>query len=441
MSSRVSQEAPRVHLTTLGCAKNLVDSERILARLGSAGAAVGASADEADIILVNTCGFIKPAKEESIQVILRLSQHKSTGRCRRLIIMGCLAQRYKQELRKTLPEADGIFGLGEEDAILRACGLAPDPHDKGRFLLTPRHTAYLRIADGCDNRCAYCAIPDIRGPFRSRPVQDILREAEDLVAEGARELNLIGQDTTLYGTDLERGPRIHELLERLARIRKLRWLRLLYTHPAHFTDELIEAYANIPKLCPYVDMPLQHLNDAILRRMGRKVTQARILDLVGRIRERVPGAAIRTAFIVGFPGETRGHFNELLALVRKIRFEHLGAFKYSREEPTRAVRMRNHVSERAKSRRLGEIMLLQQQIVFAKNRSLKGKQVEVVIDEPVANQRDVWTARMRTQAPDVDSMTYVKGKGLRPGRFLKVRITGSRGYDLLAQSVNVKDEG
>jgi ribosomal protein S12 methylthiotransferase len=441
---------PRIHLVTLGCAKNLVDSERILGKLAVAGAVIATTPDEADILIVNTCGFIVAAKEESIRAVLRLSRFKQADPRRKLIVMGCLAQRYARSLRRQLPEADGIFGLGEQDAILAACGLfdhaqsrperrrggGPRLHGReepGRFLLTPRHTAYLRIADGCDNRCAYCAIPAIRGPFRSRPAEEILREAGELVASGARELNVIGQDTTLYGADRPGSPRLHELLARIAEAPRLRWLRLLYTHPAHFTAELIEAYRALPKLCPYVDLPLQHLNDDILRRMGRRVSQAQALDLIGRIRERVPDVTIRTSFIVGFPGETRRQFDELLEKVRELRFDHLGAFAYSREEGTRAASMPGQLSGRTKARRLGELMRAQQEIVLHRNRAMKGTEFEVVVEEPAPGRPDRWIARSRTQAPDVDGVTFVSGKNLRPGRFVRATVIGSNGYDLIAE--------
>jgi ribosomal protein S12 methylthiotransferase len=424
-----------VHLASLGCAKNQVDSERILARLAAAGALVGAPAHEAEVILVNTCGFIDPAKEESIETILDLSRWKRTGRCRKLIVMGCLAQRYADTLREQLPEVDAVFGLGQEKRIVAACGLRSPKGDPGRLLLTPPHTAYLRISDGCDNRCAYCAIPMIRGPFRSRPAREVIGEANRLVEGGAREINVIGQDTTRYGTDLADGTRIQRLLAELSRIPKLRWLRLLYTHPAHFTPELIDAYADLPNLVPYVDLPIQHLNDDILRRMGRKVTQKRILDLIERLRARVPGVALRTALIIGFPGETRAQFNEMLRLVEEIKFDHLGAFEYSREEGTRAARFRDQVSARARSRRLREIMASQQRIAFNRNRRMKGKVMEILIERKAAEGRDVWIGRSTTQAPDVDSVTYVSGEACRPGEFLKARITGSRGYDLLAEPV------
>ena len=423
-----------IHLVSLGCAKNLVDSERILGRLADGGAIVGAPAEEADIIIVNTCGFIAPAKQESIETILELAEHKKAGRCGKLIVMGCLGQRYASLLRKQLPEADAVFGLDEEDAIVAACGLRVSPGRKtGRLLLTPEHTSYLRIADGCDNRCSYCAIPLIRGPFHSRQPGEILREARQLVADGTREINLIGQDTTMYGSDLGGGISLPMLLEKLSSIPRLRWVRLIYTHPAHFTDGLIEAYASIPSLCPYVDLPLQHLNDVILKRMGRKVTRKQVLDLIARLRELVPGVAIRTTFIVGFPGETRAQFNELVNLVKQVRFDHLGAFAYSKEEGTRAARMRQQISERAKALRLREIMLAQREIVARKNRAMRGKVVEVVVDGKAPGRRDMWIARSRVQAPDVDSITWVKGRNLRPGQFLKILVTGSRGYDLWAR--------
>jgi len=425
--------APRVHLTTLGCAKNLVDSERLLGRLGAAGAVVGAPPEEADVIIVNTCGFIQPAKEESLAAIADLARHRRRGPCRALLVIGCLAQRYADDLQRRLPDVDGVFGLGREEAVVRACGLAPG--ERGRLLLTPRHTAYLRISEGCDNRCSYCAIPLIRGPFRSRPVEDVLEEARTLLAAGVRELILIGQDTTLYGADRPGAPRIHQLLARLSGLPRLRWLRLLYTHPAHFTDDLVEAYASLPRLCPYVDLPLQHLNDRLLRRMGRQVTQRRVLALLERLRERIPGVTIRTTFLVGFPGETRREFNELLHLVRRLRFDHLGAFAYSREEGTPAARMRGQVSDRAKARRLRDLMLAQQEIVFERHRAAKGRIVEAVVDGPAADAPGVWIARSRAQAPDVDSAIRLRGRGLRPGRFLKVRITGAEGYDLLARPV------
>jgi len=421
---------PTVHLVTLGCAKNLVDSERLLARLVRGGAVIVGRPQDAEVIVVNTCAFIEAARRESVDTILSLARWKTEGRCRRLIVMGCLGERYRADLVSALPEADRVFGIRELDDVVDSCGAARVRTTSERLLLTPRHTAYLRISDGCSNRCAYCAIPAIRGPYRSRPFADIVREAEELVASGVRELILIGQDTTLYGSDL-RGRRIEDLLARLAEIRRLRWLRLLYTHPAHFSEGLIEAYASIPKLCPYVDLPVQHLDDAILRRMGRHVTRDEILALVDRIRERIPDVVIRTTIIVGFPGETREQFNDMLRLLRRLRFDHLGAFAYSREDGTRAARMGGQVSERTKERRLRDLMLAQRRLVRFNQRRWVGRQVELVVD--AKGPGDSWIARTRFQSPDVDGVTYIRGGELLPGRFLRARITGFRSYDLIAE--------
>lgn len=425
-------DGPRVHLASLGCAKNLIDSERLLARLARAGAIVGAPPEEADIIIVNTCGFIAPAKQESVETILDYARYKEVDPRKRLIVMGCLAQRYGPELREGLPEADAVFGLNQDDAIVAACGLDPHP-ENGRLLLTPPHTAYLKISEGCSNGCTYCTIPMIRGPYRSRPPEEIIAEAQELVESGVKEIVVIAQDTTLYGADLPGNVRIHDLIHRLSELRGLRWIRLLYTHPAHFPDGLVDAYAEIPKLVPYVDLPLQHLNDAILRRMGRGMTQETALDLIARLRARVPGIAIRTTFIVGFPGETRARFNELLRLVKELRFEHLGAFPYSREEGTPAAVISDQVSEKAKSRRVRDLMLAQQEIVFSRNQARIGERVEVVIDGRLDD--DTWIGRTATQAPDVDPLTYVSGAGLEQGEFLEVEIIGTEGYDLIARPV------
>ena len=433
MSDDAARNGPRVHLASLGCAKNLIDSERILARFAAAGAIVGAPPEEAEIIIVNTCGFIEPAKRESIDTILDYARYKEEGDCQRLIVMGCLAQRYAEELRQGLPEVDGVFGLNQDGDILTACGFTRTC-DSGRFLLTPSHTAYLRISDGCDNRCTYCTIPLIRGSYQGRPAGEIINEAEELVERGVRELNVIAQDTTVYGAEAPGGMRIHDLLARLAKIQDLHWLHLLYTHPAHFPDGMIDAYAQIPKLCPYVDLPLQHLNDDILRRMARGVTRDECLRLIERLRARVPGIAIRTTFIAGFPGENDEQFHELLQYVREIEFDHLGVFPYSQEEDTPAALMPNQVPEEVKEERVAELMLAQQEIVFARNASLVGSRMEVVIDAP-GDEDGVWLARSRTQAPDVDSITFVEAEGLSVGGFIEVEVTGADEYDLIARPV------
>ena len=422
--------APKIHLTTLGCAKNLVDSERMLGRLASAGALVGATPEDADILIVNTCGFIDSAKQESIEAILDAVRTKQDEGQKRVLVMGCLAQRYAEQLRAEIPEADGVFGLDEQAAVVAACGLRP-ADDAGRLLLTPPHTAYLRISDGCDNRCSYCTIPMIRGPLRSRPSEEILDEVRDLSSYGVRELVVIGQDTTSYGADRPGELRIHELLDRISRIEGPRWIRLLYAHPAHFTDELIDAYATIPTLCAYVDLPLQHANNGILSQMGRRTTQADCLERIDNLRRRVPNVTIRTTFIVGFPGETRRTFAQLLRFVRAVRFDHVGAFAYSEEEETPAAALPNQVPRRVRQRRRRRLMLAQRRIAYQNAASRRGQTVEVLIDRPTAT-ADQWIGRTVGQAPDVDPVTIVTGSGLHPGQFVYARITNSSGYDTLA---------
>ena len=429
-----SISGPKIHLASLGCAKNLVDSEKLLGRLATAGALVGASPEEADVIIVNTCGFIGPAKEESIRTVLEYGGLRRSGQNKKLIVMGCLAERYADTLRDDLPDVDAFFGLHSHSEILDACGLSPmGETDDARLLLTPAHLAYLRISDGCDNRCSYCTIPLIRGPFHSRSPEAILTEASDLASAGVKELVVIGQDTTSYGKDFHEPYPIHRLLRALANVDGARWIRLLYTHPAYFSDELITEYGANPKLCAYVDIPLQHLNDNILRRMGRHVSQADCLNLIERLRTQVPGIAIRTTFIVGFPGETEARFKELLELVRDIRFDHMGAFAYSAEPDTPASSLPNQVPTAVVEDRLQALMLAQQTIAFENNEASIGRTVEVLIDEPI-EEEDMWVGRTAFQAPDVDSVTYVLGKDLATGQFVEAEIVQTEDYDLLAQA-------
>jgi len=428
-----STTGPRIHLASLGCAKNLVDSEKLLGRLATAGALVGAPAEEADIIIVNTCGFIAPAKEESVQTVLEYAALRKKGAAKKLIVMGCLPELGVDALKAQLPDVDVFFGLHSHADILEACGLPPlAESDDARMLLTPNHFAYLRISDGCDNRCSYCTIPLIRGSFRSRSPEAILTEARDLADAGVRELVVIGQDTTSYGKDLPARDPIHRLLHELATI-DVRWIRLLYTHPATFTDELVAEYASNPKLCPYVDVPLQHLTDNILKRMGRRVSQADCLNLIERLRSRVPGIAIRTTFIVGFPGETDAQFNELLGLARDIRFDHMGAFPYSAEPGTAAAGFPDQIPPDVIEDRVQALMLAQQAIAFENNAAMIGQTMEVLIDEPT-EEDGVWVGRTAFQAPDVDSVTYVIADNLEPGQFVDAEIVQTEDYDLLAQA-------
>jgi len=427
-----SNQPMKVHLASLGCAKNLVDSERLLGRLSIAGALVGAPIDDADAVIVNTCGFIRSAIDESLDVIAEYLEMKRDRPHLRVLVMGCLVERAADDLRKQLPEVDGFYRLDQHAEIAQALGLLRD-EEGGRLLLTPDHMAYLRISDGCDNRCTYCTIPLIRGPFRSRPSDEILREACQLAEHGAIELNLIGQDTSLYGTDLGTGEHIGNLLRRLNDVPGLQWLRLLYTHPAHFGDELIDAYGELPRLVPYVDLPLQHMDDDILSRMGRRVTAEACQTLIAKLRRRLPDVVLRTTFIVGFPGETEAQFAGLLSTLEEIRFDHVGAFAFSPEVGTPAAGMPDQVPEEVRSERVERLMLAQQRIALEANERLIGNRAQVLIDYETEDP-GIWVGRTAGQAPDVDSVTFVSGSELTPGMIVDAEITGSQEYDLIANA-------
>ncbi|KPK62269.1 MAG: hypothetical protein AMK73_06385, partial [Planctomycetes bacterium SM23_32] len=353
MSQRPTPRRPTVALLTLGCAKNLVDSEHIASILDRAGARVTHSSEGADVAIINTCGFIEEAKQESIDLIIEVGAARTAGGLRGVVVTGCLGERYGEQLRRELPEADAVIGIdprGAAQMALRLAGRGTEPLPSEVALrshrLTPRAWSYLRIAHGCENRCTYCAIPLIRGRLRSRPMDELLAEAQELVAGGVLELNVIAQDTANYGLDTEGKRLLHVLVRRLCRTDGLRWLRLLYMHPAHVYDELVEVMADEEKVCPYVDVPLQHVADAVLARMGRRITRAQVEDLIARLRERLPGLALRTTFMTGFPGETDRDFAELLDFVRQMRFDRLGCFVYSREEGTPAAELPDQVPRR-----------------------------------------------------------------------------------------------
>jgi ribosomal protein S12 methylthiotransferase len=430
---REKTKSVRVHLASLGCAKNLVDSERLLARLATAGALVGAEAEDADVILVNTCGFIDPARRESMSVIDEYAALKIERPDLKLLVLGCLVVRDGQTLRDRLPDVDGFFGIDAHEDIVRASGLADEDTGDTRLLLTPSHTAYLRVADGCDNRCSYCTIPLIRGPFRSRRADDVVAEARSLAELGVRELNLIGQDTTAYGRDRPGEPGIVGLLERLDEIDGVRWIRLLYAHPAHLHDDLVRAYTRLEKLVPYVDLPLQHLSDRILAAMGRRVDRTEIGRLLGALRGHVPGLALRTTFIVGFPGETDEEFGQLLRGVEEIRFDHLGAFAYSPEPGTAAAELPGRLPTDVVADRLERLLAAQHAVVMEKNRSRVGDVVDVLLDG-ADETPGISIGRTAIQAPDVDPVTLVRGRH-KAGTFVRARITGSSDLDLTATAV------
>jgi len=437
----------KVALLTLGCAKNLVDSERIATALDERGVGIVHGLDDVPVAIVNTCGFIDPAKEESIGVILDATEWKQAGDGRTLIVTGCLSQRYGRQLRHEMPEVDvftGIDPAGAARAALEALDISPGPVSCGlerRRRLTPTAWSYLRISHGCSNRCAYCAIPLIRGPLRSRPPEKILAEARDLARQGVRELNVIGQDTAAYGADRPGLPPVEELLRELCRVDGLRWVRLLYAHPAHVRDELVEVIAEEQKLCPYLDIPLQHVSDDVLRRMGRPVRRAAIERLIARVRERIPDVTLRTTFLVGFPGETEGDLRELIDFVRQVRFERVGCFVFSAEEGTPAYHMPDQPPEEVRQQRRDALMAVQQEIAFELAAERIGHRTEVLMEEGETLQGGLLPARSRHEAPDVDPLTYVEEPAPPPGEFADVEIVDSLGYDCIARVLEGSSNG
>lgn len=449
-------EPIRVAMISLGCPKNLVDSEKMLAGLAEVGCVVTPQPADADVVLVNTCGFLQAAKDEAMGILAELKQLKDADPTKRIVVAGCLVQREDSALLQVAPYIDAIIGVHGRDnvaqTILDVSGRSPtqvagkvadmpafDPSaawsDRGRLRLTPRHYAYLRISEGCDQKCTFCTIPSIRGPFRSKKPEEILAEAAELATDGAAELVLIGQDTTGYGKDIGYEAGLAGLLRQLNEVPGVNWLRLMYTYPREFSDEVIQAIAECEHVVKYVDMPLQHISDGVLRRMGRRSDRVRIEGLLGRLREKVPGIAIRTTFITGFPSETPAQFDELLAFVAQRRFDAVGVFAYSQESGTPAAQLDGQIPEPVKQERVERLMLAQQAIALEAARRTKGQVLEVVVDAPA---RDVgwYETRHSRQGPQVDSVTLVQSaKPLRAGDVLQVRCTGSKDYDLLAKPV------
>ena len=435
---------------SLGCAKNLVDTEVMLGIMQSRGIELTTDPAEADILIVNTCAFITSAKEESITTILNLSDYKESGRCRSLIIAGCLGQRYRQELLDEIPEADAIIGTGAWNRIMEAIeetlkgrrviilGEKDIIYDEKtpRIRTTPNYTAYVKIAEGCDNRCAFCAIPIIRGHQVSRPIEDICAEVKRLLSQGVKEINLIAQDTTNYGHDLYKKPSLANLLKELCKIEGDFWIRTLYCYPRYFTDELIEVIANEPKICKYVDLPLQHAHDDILKRMHRPDTRKSIEALISKIRDQIPGVAIRSTFIVGFPGETEEEFQALKSFIQEQRLDHVGIFAYSREEDTPAYDMPNQIEEEVAQERYHELMSIQSLISQEINESLEGKELDILIegrDEEVPN---ITAGRSYREAPEIDGQIYIEDDTKsNPGDIIKVKVLAGFVYDLAAKRI------
>jgi len=431
---------------SLGCPKNVVDTERVLGRLVERGWLICERPEEAEIVIVNTCGFIQEATAESRRVLSEVAELKKNG-CVGVVAAGCLVERFGNALSAEMPEVDAFVGIADADEIEAACLdilrghgrlFTRKPHllhrDTGRLRVTPRHYAYLQITDGCDNRCGYCVIPAIRGPLRSKPIEAILEEARELAGDGVRELVVIGQDTTSWGRDLPGEHSLARLLRALGEI-DFRWIRLLYAHPAHLSDEVIDEIAANDRIVKYVDLPIQHINDGILRRMNRIAGRADIERLIDRLRSRIPGLFLRTSLIAGLPGETDEAFDELLEFVERTKFERLGAFAYSREEGAPAHDYPDQVPEKVKQRRLDALMRRQRHVAEAVAESLVGRTLEVVAERKSRANRRTWEGRTCGDAPDVDGIIFLSGKGLAPGLFASARVTGSRQYDLEGEIV------
>ncbi|MDL2235908.1 30S ribosomal protein S12 methylthiotransferase RimO [Christensenellaceae bacterium OttesenSCG-928-L17] len=426
----LNKQPRTVGMVSLGCSKNLVDTERMLGMLRANGFRIVRDARDADILIVNTCGFIESAKQESINTILELAAYKKSGRAKELIVTGCLSERYREALTQELPEVDLFLGVREESALLqhltgRVCA------SEKRLLTTPDYSAYLRIADGCDNRCTYCAIPLIRGPLNSVPMEELTREAEVLVSDGVTELTLIAQDTSGYGRDLYGAPKLIPLMEQLSTLQGLHWLRVLYTYPDTVTEDLIAAIAQNEKICRYLDMPLQHCNDEILRRMNRRGSRRHIESVLNYIRKYAPDLILRTTMMVGFPGETEDDFSELLAFLREYPFDRVGAFAFSPEDDTAAANMPGQVDEETKAYRLDALMRQQKDISLHRNASRVGTKTEVLIEGTRGNYT---YGRSYAEAPDVDGKILIPHKrAYRPGDYVQVQIQKALEYDLIGE--------
>ncbi len=443
--------AMKIGVVSLGCPKNLVDTEVMLGLLEQAGHEITADAAAADVLVVNTCAFIDAAKQESVDAILDLARYRRNGRCRRLVVTGCLAQRYRDALVAEIPEVDVVLGTGEVPAIVDAVrGDGPerpvvsDPTylygaDTPRRLATPGHFAYVKVAEGCDYACSFCIIPALRGPYRSRPIDSILREAERLVAGGVREVILVSQDTTFYGIDRGERGALARLLRALDRLDGLHWIRLLYLYPTTLTDDVLAAMAECGKVCRYVDLPLQHVSAPVLHRMRRPGNRRTYEALVRRVRDRVSGVAIRTTFIVGFPGETEEDFAELEAFVADMAFDHVGVFTYSHEEGTAAFALADDVPARVKAARRRRLMARQRRLVAAHHRARLGERVQVLVDGPSPEHRLVLQGRLESQAPEIDPVVYLTdcdATAYAPGSLVEARLVAARGYDLVARPLS-----
>ena len=446
----------KILFVSLGCDKNLVDSEEMLGDLTQAGYEITDDEEAAEAAVINTCCFINDAKKESIESILELARRRTDGQLRALIVTGCLAQRYSQDILREIPEVDAVIGTTAQDTLLQTleevlgrdeAGSGRQEKDRAlvrlddlrrlsrtdakRVLTTANGYGYLRIAEGCSKHCTYCVIPSIRGSYRSIPMENVLETAEQLAGQGVRELILVAQETTLYGTDLYGRKMLPELLHKLAQIEQIRWIRLLYCYPEEITPELVQTMKEEPKVLHYIDMPIQHASDSILKRMGRRTDRKELEEIVSLLRKEIPDICIRTTLITGFPGEVEKDHKTLLSFVRRMKFERLGVFAYSREEGTPADKMPAQIPAPVKKKRRKELMLLQQEIAFKKARRMKGRTVEAIVEGRIVGE-DVYTARTYMDAPGVDGTLFIETRReLMSGDFVRVKITGSDEYDLI----------
>lgn len=437
----------KILFISLGCDKNLVDTEVMLGMLASRGYEMTNDEQEADIIVINTCCFIHDAKEESIQNILEMAEYKKNGSAKALIVTGCMAERYRQEILDEIPEVDEVLGTTAYDRILDAVDAAlagqhevmtadldalPLPETK-RLVTTGGHFAYLKIAEGCDKHCTYCIIPKIRGNFRSVPMERLLKEAQDLAEQGVKELILVAQETTLYGKDLYGEKSLPKLLRELCKISGIRWIRILYCYPEEITDELIQVMKEEPKICHYLDLPIQHANDTILKRMGRRTSKQELIDIVQKLRKEIPDICLRTTLITGFPGETQEQHEEVMEFIDTLEFDRLGAFTYSPEEDTPAATFEDQIDEEVKEDRQSDIMELQQEIAFDKAEDMIGREVLVMIEGKVADE-NAYVGRTYRDAPNVDGLIFINTDvELISGDFAKVKVTGALDYDLIGE--------
>lgn len=426
MKTNKARKNRKILFISLGCDKNLVDSEKMLGLLQEKGYEITDDEEEADVVIINTCCFINDAKQESIDTILQIAELRKNGSIQALVVMGCLAQRYQEEIQKEIPEVDVILGVKDVEEAIEAL-------EEKRIVTTGGHYAYLKIAEGCDKHCTYCIIPKVRGSYRSIPMDSLVKEAEALAQGGVKELILVAQEITVYGTDLYGEKRLVKLLERLCQIDGIHWIRLLYCYPEEIDDELIRIMKREPKICHYLDLPIQHCCDNILKKMGRRTSKQELTTIIEKLRREIPDICIRTTLITGFPGETKEEHEELMDFVESMKFDRLGVFTYSQEEDTPAASMPGQITEETKEERLADLMELQQEIAFEAAFQMEGKTLEAMIEGKIVEE-GIYVARTYKDAPNVDGFLFIHTeRELMTGDFVKVRVTGANEYDLIGE--------